>query len=65
MLYKYYNCLNINEYNVSVLTAFVIALRSKDEPVKDGHHLLQPLCECLEHIFFIGLKGTFAQIFRL
>lgn len=38
-------------------TAFVIALRSKEEPVKDHHHLLQPMCECLEHIFFKGLKG--------
>ncbi|WAQ95439.1 hypothetical protein MAR_028129, partial [Mya arenaria] len=40
------------------LKAFVIALRSKDEPVKDSHQLLLPLCETIEKIFLQGLKAT-------
>ncbi|KAL4241110.1 hypothetical protein ACF0H5_001888 [Mactra antiquata] len=50
--------MSVSDPLIKKLKAFVIALRSKDEVVKDGHNLLQPLCETLEDILLKGLKSS-------
>ncbi|XP_060570178.1 uncharacterized protein LOC132728549 isoform X2 [Ruditapes philippinarum] len=50
--------MSVSDPLLKKLKDFVLALRSKDEEVKDSNKLLCPLCENLEHIFFKGLRAS-------
>ncbi|XP_045213180.1 uncharacterized protein LOC123564003 [Mercenaria mercenaria] len=54
--------MSVSDPLLKKLKAFVLALRSKAEPVTDSHTLLCPLCENIESILLKGLKANISWL---